>query len=60
MKTDIFTIIRRLRRMSRPHRIAHLSALARLEPLRSQRRKELEAALKREILTQLKFENRAA
>jgi hypothetical protein len=60
MKIDIFTIMRRLRRLSRPNRIAHLRALISLELPRSQRRHELEAALKHELVAQLKSENRAA
>ena len=60
MKPDIFTTISRLRRLSRPNRIAHLRALISLEQPRSVRRQELEAALKREMLAQLKSENRAA
>jgi hypothetical protein len=57
---DIFTTLKRLQRFSRPNRIAHLRALASLEKPRSQRRQELEAALRREVLAQLKAENRSA
>ena len=57
---DIFTVLQRMRRLSRPNRIAHLKALISLEAPRSIRRHELEAALKREMLAQLKAENRAA
>ena len=57
---DIFTTLQRLRRLSRPHRIAHLKSLIALELPRSFRRHELEAALKQEMLAQIKAENRAA
>lgn len=60
MSADIFTVLQRMRRLSRPHRIAHLRVLVLLEPPRSVRRHELEAALRREVLAQLKKENRAA
>lgn len=58
--TDIFTIIARLKRLPRQHRIAHLRSLIAQELPRSQRRADLEAVLKKEIIAQLKHENRAA
>ena len=60
MKPDIFTVMRRLRRLPRQHRINYLRSLIAVELPRSQRRQELEAALRHEILAQLKQENRAA
>lgn len=56
----IFETIKRLQRIPRPHRVAHLRALVRLERPRSQRRAELMAALCKEMLSQLRKENRAA
>jgi len=58
--TDIFTTLKRLQRLPRPHRIAHLQALVKAEPPRSIRRGELEAALKAEMTAQLRKEGRAA
>lgn len=57
---DIFSTLKRMQRLSRPNRIAHLKALVALEPERSIRRNELEAALKREVTAQLRAEVRAA
>ena len=57
---DIFTIVARLKRLPRQRRIAHLRSLIAQELPRSQRRADLEAVLKREMLAQLKHENRAA
>jgi hypothetical protein len=56
----IFETIRRLNRMPRHHRIAHLKALLANEKPRSVRASELSAALKREVTAQIKRENRAA
>jgi hypothetical protein len=58
--TDIFTTLKRLHRLPRPHRIAFLRSLVQLAPPRSIRRVELESALKREVTAQLKREARAA
>jgi hypothetical protein len=55
---DIFTTLRKIRRLPRPHRIAFLQSLTALEPPRSIRRAELEAALKAEMTAQLRKENR--
>lgn len=60
MKTPILILERRIRRLSRPQRIHHLRAIAKLEKPRSVRRLELEALLKAEIVAQLRKENRAA
>lgn len=56
---SIFEILKRLQRMPRIHRIAHLQALLRAEKPRSHRYAELWAALRKEVLGQLKTENRA-
>jgi hypothetical protein len=56
----IFETLRRLNRMPRHHRIAHLKALLANEKPRSVRASELSAALKREVTAQIKRENRAA
>ena len=58
--TDIFTTLKRLQRLSQPHRIRHLRTLVKDEPPRSIRRAELESALKREVTAQLRREARAA
>lgn len=58
--TSIFETLRRLNRMPRHHRIAHLKALLANEKPRSVRATELAAALKREVTAQIKRENRAA
>jgi len=55
---DIFTTLRKIRRLPRPHRIAFLQSLTVLEPPRSIRRAELEAALKHEMTAQIRKENR--
>ncbi len=60
MKTPILVLERRIRRLSRPQRIHHLVALAKLEPERSIRRQELLALLRVEMKLQLKKEIRAA
>jgi hypothetical protein len=46
MKPCIYEVIRRIGPLSRERKAAHLSALIKLETGRSQRRAELEAALK--------------
>ena len=56
--TSLFETLRRLQRLSRPHRIAFLRSLLQLAPPRSQRHAELYGALKRELTMQLKFEMR--
>lgn len=56
----IFETLKRLQRMPRIHRIAHLQVLVRNEKPRSNRRAELMAELRKEVLGQLKTENRAA
>lgn len=56
----IFDTIKRLNRLPRHHRIAHLKALIKQEKPRSVRRNELTAALQREMTAQLRTENRAA
>lgn len=58
--SDIFTTLKRLRRLPIEHRIAHLRALICAEKPRSIRRKDLEAALRHEITAQLRKECRAA
>jgi len=55
---DIFSTLRRLLRLPRPHRIAFLQSLTALAPRRSIRRAELEAALKHEMTAELRRENR--
>lgn len=56
----IFETIKRLQRLPRPHRIAHLRALVKQEKPRSVRSIELLAALRGEVLKQIRAENRAA
>jgi hypothetical protein len=56
--TSIFDTLRRLNRMPRHHRIAHLKALLANEKPRSVRASELSAALKREVTAQIRFESR--
>jgi hypothetical protein len=58
--TDIFTTLKRLQRLSRPHRIRHLRVLVKDEPPRSIRRAELESALKREVTAQIRKESKSA
>jgi len=58
--TDVFTTLKRLQRLSRPHRIAHLQSLVKAEPPRSILRAQLETALKAEMTAQLRREGRAA
>lgn len=60
MKTPILLLERRIRRLARPHRIAHLRALILFEQPRSIRRAELEAVLKLEVTAQIRKETRAA
>lgn len=52
----IFETLKRLQRMPRIHRIAHLQGLLRNEKPRSQRYAELWSALRREVLMQVKSE----
>lgn len=56
----IFETLRKIQRLPRAHRIAFLKSLQQLCPERSIRWVELNAALKREVLAQLRAENRAA
>jgi hypothetical protein len=56
--TTIFDTLRRLNRMPRHHRIAHLKALLANEKPRSVRASELSAALKREVTAQIRDESR--
>jgi hypothetical protein len=58
MKPSIAEVIRRISRFKPVHKAAHLSALISLEPRRSIRRVELEAALKDVISRQLNREIR--
>jgi hypothetical protein len=58
--TPISILIRRMARLPRHHRIAHLRAILPNYPERSVERKNLEALLKDEMTKQLKSENRAA
>ena len=59
MKPPIAEILRRISRFKPVHKAAHLSALIALEPRRSIRRVELEAALKDVVNRQLGKEIRA-
>jgi hypothetical protein len=52
--------IRRLARLPRHHRIAHLKAVISTLPARSIRRQELEEYLRDEVTKQIKAEIRAA
>ncbi len=56
----LFETMKRMQRLSRPHRIAFLRSLLQLTPTRSVRHAELYAVLKRELTAQLRSENRAA
>jgi len=56
----IFETMKRLRRLPRHHRIAHLKSCIKQEKPRSVRWQELVAALRQEMVTQLRVENRAA
>lgn len=58
--TPISIMIRRMARLPRHHRIAHLKALILELPARSIRRHELEHLLRDEMTAQIKSENRAA
>jgi hypothetical protein len=58
MKPPIFTVLRRIGRLSPIHQRDHLRALIEAEPPRSIRRGELEAALKSVMLRQLRKESR--
>ena len=58
--TPIGILIRRMARLPRPHRIAHIRALILELPARSIRRQELQHLLRDEMTAQLKRENRAA
>lgn len=56
----ICEVLRRIRPLSRQHKIYHLRGLIASEKKRSQRRAELEAALKPLVNLQLRKESRAA
>lgn len=58
--TPISTLIIRMARLPRNHRIAHLRSLVLDLPARSIRRRELEHLLRDEMTKQLKAESRAA
>lgn len=55
--TPISIKIRQMARLPRAHRIAHLRSIIAVLPLRSVRRKELEALLRDEVTKQLRKEN---
>lgn len=57
--TPISIKIRQMARLPRQHRIAHLRSLILDLPVRSVRRKELEALLRDEVTAQIKKENAA-
>jgi hypothetical protein len=57
--TPISIMIKRMARLPRHHRIAHLKALIQQLPARSIRRRELEALLRDEMVAQLRKENAA-
>jgi hypothetical protein len=59
-QTPIAEIIRRIRPLSREHKIAHLRGLIASERTHSMRRAELIAALKPIVNLQLRREGRAA
>jgi hypothetical protein len=54
--TPIMVMVKRLARLPRHHRIAHLKSRILDLPVRSIRRKELEALLRDEMTAQLKKE----
>lgn len=56
--TPISEVLRRIRPLSREHKIAHLRGLIACEKKRSFRRAELEAALKPIVNQELEFEVR--
>ncbi len=58
--TPISIMIRRMARLPRHHRIAHIKALILELPARSIRRQELMHLLREEMTAQIKAENRAA
>lgn len=55
--TPVSIKIRQMARLPRQHRIAHLRSLILDLPVRSFRRKELEALLRDEVTKQLRKEN---
>lgn len=57
-KPSIAQVLHRIARLPLHHKIAHLRALIKVEPLRSIRREELIAALKPFIAKQLRKETR--
>lgn len=57
--TPISILIKRMARLPRHHRIAHLKALILELPARSIRRQELQHLLREEMTAQLKKEARA-
>jgi hypothetical protein len=56
MKSSIAEVLRRIRPLSRAHKIAHLRGLIACEKKRSFRRAELEAALKPTVIQQIRPE----
>ena len=59
-KPPIHLVLSRIKPLAPIHKAAHLRALISIEPPRSIRRQELEAALKAIVNRQLKRESRAA
>jgi hypothetical protein len=57
--TPISILIKRMARLPRHHRIAHLKAIIRELPARSIRRQELQLLLREEVTAQLRKENAA-
>jgi hypothetical protein len=57
-QTPIVEILRRIHPLARQHKIYHLRGLIACEKKRSQRRAELEAALKLIVNEQIKWERR--
>jgi hypothetical protein len=57
--TPITVMVKRMARLPRHHRIAHLKSLILDLPVRSIRRSELEALLRDEVTAQLRKENAA-
>lgn len=58
--TPIHEVLRRIRPLAPFHKACHLRGLISVEPKRSMRRREMEAALKEIVNKQLRKESRAA
>jgi hypothetical protein len=58
MNTSVAMMVARIRPLPRGHRIAHLCALIRQQPVRSVRREQLAALLRIEMTAQLSCEDR--